>query len=162
MDPAILFSSNGFAFLIDSCVMDRVFEYSWYGRTTPAGHTYAQRSSRIDGDKFVEQLSHFVFKHPVPGLVIDHINGDSTDNRLSNLQEISYGDNIAKGKDRDSKLGIRGVYKRKSGRFRSYVQVNGVSKYLGTFSTSDEASDVYQKAKKSMRGDYDDGMDEKS
>lgn len=48
---------------------------------------------------------------PIPeGLDIDHINGDTRDNRLSNLRVVTHSDNLKNCKRRtDNKSGVTGV-----------------------------------------------------
>lgn len=53
------------------------------------------------GVKKNKQVGRFVYEHfygPVEGgYVVDHINSDRSDNRLNNLQKITYSENTQKG-----------------------------------------------------------------
>ena len=83
-------------------------------------------------------------------IVIDHINNDSLDNRLENLQIVTS--RINSSKDRQRKLdlptGVYPIYGRNSVRYAVRIahNVDGIRQreYLGSYDTVDAASDVYQ------------------
>lgn len=77
---------------------------------------------------------------PEKGIVIDHINNNRTDNRLSNLQLITHRENICK--DRNSKSNIRGVYAVRN-KYRAIIMINGKRNHLGYFNTIEEATKAY-------------------
>ncbi len=81
-----------------------------------------------------------------PEGILDHINQIKTDNRISNLREVSIRDNGSNRKDNSK---IVGVYKARnnSGRYTSQIQINGKIKYLGTFDTELEAKAAYDNEK---------------
>lgn len=94
-----------------------------------------------------------------PAEEIDHINGNSTDNRISNLREASRKQNNENRALRsDSKSGFQGVSFNKSfGKFQSRIMHNKKSISLGLFSTAEQASQAYQAARAELfthhRGD---------
>lgn len=80
---------------------------------------------------------------------IDHINGIRTDNRISNLRDVSGAINQHNRRTapRNSTLGILGV--RPSGKkFSSSLSVGGERKYLGTFDSPELAHQAYVAAKR--------------
>jgi hypothetical protein len=74
--------------------------------------------------------------------VIDHINNIKGDNRVSNLQYISFRENVSK--DSNNKYNFLGVYKNGK-KFSAKIVIDGVRKYLGTFNTPKEANNEYLK-----------------
>ena len=70
---------------------------------------------------------------PEKGMVIDHINGNRSDNRWNNLRLCTAKQNaFNRKKARNSRTGFTGVYKdRRTGRF--FVKISG--KYVGTYET---------------------------
>ena len=85
---------------------------------------------------------------PAVGLVIDHINRNTQDNRLCNLRVVTKcgnARNITKANSTNS-LGTLGVSKR-GNKFLAQIRVNSKGRYLGLFNTLEEASAAYQAAK---------------
>lgn len=76
-----------------------------------------------------------------PDKVIDHINGDRSDNRIANLRNVSQSINILNQiKSRRSALGLRGVDQLPNGNFRARVKgIGRSSNHLGVFATADLA-----------------------
>lgn len=81
-------------------------------------------------------------------LVIDHIDNDRLNNKVSNLQIVSQRLNTQK--DRLNKNSILGVKKKPNGKFESGIKINGKKIYLGMFNTDIEAGTIYQKANNNL------------
>lgn len=82
-----------------------------------------------------------------PQPCVDHINGNSLDDRPVNLRECDYSQNSANSKPRDRDL-PRCVYPTRQGRFMARITVNGATKNLGTFDTAQQASEIANRARK--------------
>ncbi len=82
-----------------------------------------------------------VVMRPASGLVVDHINGDSLDNRRENLRVLTPTQNHQNiDRSHQSKTGLpRGVVRMKSGRFRVMHMLRRKQVSLGLFDTIDEA-----------------------
>lgn len=81
--------------------------------------------------------------------LIDHINGDSSDNRFINLRECTQKENVRNRKIVDNKSGFPcGVRVLPSGKFQARVTCDGKSHALGTFATKEEAGDVSKEERK--------------
>ena len=78
-------------------------------------------------------------------LVVDHINNDSLNDKLYNLQVITHRQNISKDKKGLSKY--TGVYFFQN-RWVSIITTNGKKKYLGRYKKELEAASAYKKALK--------------
>jgi hypothetical protein len=87
-------------------------------------------------------------------MVIDHINGDKTDNRICNLRIATQSQNAANAANRKNNTsGFRGV-SRRGNKWQSYITVNGKRKHLGFYSTKEEASHAHAIQSKIAWGDY--------
>lgn len=77
---------------------------------------------------------------------IDHVDTDRSNNRFTNLRLASRSENLRNtGAYRNNKSGAKGACK-KGGKFRAQITVDGRTKYLGSFSTPQEASAAYLEA----------------
>lgn len=110
---------------------------------TQRGYLYASiRSSKVKKSYKVHRLIWLYYYGYFPENSIDHIDRDKTNNRLSNLREVSNSCNMRNSSQRRSSTGIKGtcLTKRKSGiYFQVYITIMGEIKYLGFFKDLDEA-----------------------
>jgi hypothetical protein len=83
------------------------------------------------------------FKPNMGEIIVDHVNNDPTDNRLSNLQLITRRHNTIK--DIKSKSEAVGLYER-NGFFSVTIRVNGISCGLGNFRDKNEAIKKHKEA----------------
>ena len=83
-----------------------------------------------------------------PSQMIDHIDGNTSNNKLSNLRDVDNKTNQCnRHKARtDSKSGLMGAspYRNK---WKAQIKRNGVIKYLGLYNTAIEAHEAYKKEK---------------
>ena len=76
-------------------------------------------------------------------LVIDHINGVKTDNRLENLQIISQRENSSKNRKGSSKYTGVSLVKGRN-KFRAQIVIDGKLINLGDFTDETKAAEAYQ------------------
>lgn len=111
---------------------------------------------KIDGTPIKRANIIFLFAYgrwPEP--MVDHINGDSLDDRISNLREVTATQNAWNHKGRKKKTGLpMGVRELPSGRFQARIACNHKKIQIGTFSTLEQAVSAYQQKRKEMFGDY--------
>jgi len=83
----------------------------------------------IDGKRYLVHRLIWMFNYGVfPNNIIDHINRDKSDNRLSNLREATQSQNV-RNSNRSN-----GVYFRKdSCKWRANITIEGERIYLGSF-----------------------------
>lgn len=91
--------------------------------------------------------------------VIDHIDGNPLNNRIENLREASISENSMnrrKSPGRSSRF--KGVHKtvRYNGTTRWVAQfkINGITNYLGTYKSEEEAKESYNKAARERFGEF--------
>lgn len=95
-------------------------------------------------------VSTFLNKEVSEGMVIDHIDNNPANNRVENLQIISFRENSTKDKkNKTSKF--RGVSWYKVGKkWRAAITINRKPINLGHYESEEEASRIYEKAVKNV------------
>lgn len=82
---------------------------------------------------------------------VDHIDGDTGNNRWENLRQATLSENQQNRKRQKNITGFTGVYfDARSGKYRSSIRLNGKSTTLGYFKSPKEAGDAYCDAKRRL------------
>lgn len=116
---------------------------------TEDGHIY--RKVRVNGRQY---LAHRLIWELLTGVQltfdqkIDHINGNTLDNRISNLRVCTNTQNAQNIHARRGMYSqLKGVtFHKRTGKFVAQIRVNGVSRWLGSFLTEEEAARAYAEA----------------
>ena len=106
---------------------------------------------RIDGRTYpAPRVAWLYMTGEWPRGVVDHVNGDTTDNRWANLRDVPQATNTQniRKPHRDNKVGMQGVVLRSSGKYAANIYINGRQTCLGRFETPDEAHAAYVAAKR--------------
>ncbi len=124
-------------FIIDSCDIEKVKYHKWRLR----------QSRIVTGNTKVRDLSHIILDIPKDKdyMVVDHINGDSTDNRRCNLRICTQSQNVLnKSFVSNNTSGFIGVsYKKDRNRYDPEIRLGYTRCHLGTTKTLEEA--VYKR-----------------
>lgn len=102
-------------------------------------------------DYYCHRLA-YLYTHGYIPEIVDHINGNRSDNRIENLRPSTKqlnAQNIKKA-NASNKLGLLGVHKGQRGRFEAKIMVSRKNIFLGEFVTPQLAHDAYLKAKRVM------------
>lgn len=120
----------------------------------------------VDGREYVWFLGRKMFAHrfawfyvtgqwPASDVYVDHVNGDTSDNRWANLRLATRTQNSANTRvKKSSTSGVKGAFTRPDGHFVARIMKNGRSKYIGYFKTADEAGSAYFDAAKEVFGEF--------
>lgn len=103
----------------------------------------------------VHRLVYFLHYGYMPKY-IDHINGDTFDNRIANLRDATVEQNNQNAKIRkDSTSGIKGVFIHKlTGKWAAACQSNKKRKHLGLFDTIAEAEKAVKSYREQLHGEF--------
>lgn len=153
---AILYAINGMkskgrvCFEIDHCdeliLRDRRFRYwkncVWVYVYSPSGYKQIP-------------LTHYMLGKPPLGFVIDHINGNSLDNRRVNLRPATPRQNTwnSRKKSNGVESRFKGVSRNGTG-WTARIRVHGKTKCLGTFESPEMAAIAYERAAADLQGEF--------
>ena len=123
--------------VVDDCDFELLSKYKWRIHTNQDGYrsvVMQTPASRMIMDKVPD------------GMVIDHINGDSLDNRRENLRIVTTRENSHNSKRiRCGELpGV--VWHKRDKKWQATIGINGKNKYLGSFTDKYEAYNAYVNA----------------
>lgn len=119
-----------------------------------AGHAKADGYRRIiiDGRQYrAHRVAWLIFYGSWPRDCIDHIDGDTNNNRIANLRDVTHAENLQNLRRplSGNSTGLLGVYP-EGDKFRAKIVINRRNKYLGTFSTPEAAHAAYLAAKREL------------
>lgn len=102
------------------------------------GHFYGS----IFGERYPAHHIAWLIVHGVfPDGEIDHINGDAGDNSISNLRDVSHGENLKNQRMRSTNTsGVMGIsWNQRENKWRAYIHNSGREKHIGYFKEKDAA-----------------------
>jgi len=106
----------------------------------------------------LSRLAFFLMEGAWPIEEVDHINGDTHNNRWNNLRKCNRVQNSQnKGKRKHNTTGYKGVYPMSYGAnvyYLSKIQSNGNAYYLGSFKTPEEAAKAYNEKALELHGEF--------
>lgn len=125
--------------------------YNW--RKNALGYVVAYK--KIDG-KFRCYYQHRVVMGATKGQIVDHINGDKSDNRRANLRFATRSTNaMNRAEPSNNTSGHRGVYWRaERNRWLAYISVHGKRRSLGNYREIEDAINARLKAEAEHFGEF--------
>ena len=146
--------TQGKVTIIDDEDFERINQFKWYAHKINNAF-YARRNK----DKKNSIILHRVIMNVTdPNQTVDHINGDTLDNRKLNLRVCDKAhNNLNRNRiNKNNKSGYRGVHFNK--RLSKWVAQINISKskhkHLGVFNTAEEAARAYDKKAKELFGEF--------
>ena len=115
---------------------------------------YAARNVTVAKNKGRLELMHRRIMQAPAGMVVDHINHDTLDNRRSNLRLCTQRDNMKNMRSGPNKYGFRGISRSSLGTFIASIRVAGRANYLGCFPNAESAARAYDAAAINEFGEF--------
>lgn len=99
----------------------------------------------------IHRIAWLIYYGEWPKDQVDHIDGDRTNNRISNLRPASATVNSQNRvrAQANNRLGVMGV-RLYRGKYQACLRLSGKYVYLGRYCTIEEARDAYLKAKREL------------
>lgn len=141
--------------IVDKDIAELWDGIKWYCSSKGYAVTNIRNS---DGKRTTLRLHRVVANvHGLPGdIEPDHINGNPLDNRRENLRICTHKQNLRSSKKPiNNTTGFKGVsYDKRRNKFEAQIKVDNRKKYLGHFSTAEEAHSAYCAAAKKYHGEF--------
>lgn len=138
--------SNGEIAIVDDEDYELVSRYEWLCSTTKQGYKYLH----------VKPVSmHKLIMKAPEGMEVDHINGDTLDNRRENLRIVTKQQNMWNQRKSSGTSKYKGVFwHKRDKRWIASITKDRKARYLGRFKIEEEAARAYDKAAKELFGEF--------
>ena len=123
---------------------------------TNLSHGRKYLTVQIDGKHYrVHRVIYFMFYGSFPK-VVDHINGDASDNRIENLRAASHSENSWNAKKTKANTsGIKGVsWHKKCSMWRARIKVQYKEINLGFYKSIQQAEQAVKQARLNLHGEF--------
>lgn len=139
-DTAILQTTKGVIFRVDVSDLEKVLKYTWC--LNRQGYLTANIRKKL------VRLHRYLLEPPDDKFV-DHIDGDPTNNKRSNLRICSQTENARNTKiQKNNKTGYTGIRKTKDGMFNARITANRKEIHIGNYPTLKQAVAARKEAEK--------------
>lgn len=137
--------TQGYTATVDDDMAAFLCGYKWFAVNNRV--VYAAKAV----NRKVTFMHHVIAGYPLYGSVIDHINGNSLDNRRANLRLVSQRVNMSNTVwHRTGKVpGVR--WRKDVEKWEAYITVNQKFRYLGLFADSSAAAHARKEAERVIR-----------
>lgn len=141
--------------LVDEEDYDYLSKWKWCCDSKGYGFRTEKRSETGRQKRRGVYIHREVMSNP-KGLQIDHINGDTLDNRKSNLRLASHSENMRNRKlQKNNTTGYKGVwFNKKRNRYIATIRINGQSRTIKSAETAEEAAEAYNERATEIYGNF--------
>ena len=156
---------NGYNVILDDNIINFINSMGYWQVLTPTAKKHGLYYFYHDYRKSHNAKHKLIYLHSficgaMKGDVVDHINGNTLDNRICNLRIVSPRINAqnCKPHKKKSKLppGVR--LREQTNRYQARITKDGKTYSLGCFNTIEEARESYKKAEYILYRDIRDGL----
>lgn len=141
---------------VDDEDFDRMSKHRWIYAKGGSGSCYVIRRVYVSRSYSKSIFMHREVMETPDGLITDHRNHDTLDNRKENLRVCDYAQNGQNNKPTGKTSKFKGVsrHQGKAKPWQSKIRVGDKRIYLGTFATEQDAANAYRAASLKYHGDF--------
>lgn len=145
--------SRGLVTVVDEADYEWLNRWKWHAWSRDP--TYAIRNDWNHGDQRTFKMHRVILGAPA-GVLVDHRNSDTLDNRRSNLRLATQAQNAQNMRPQSrSTHGLKGVHFDKiTGRWRAQIKADGIRYHLGRFDSQEDAARAYDQAALEHWGEF--------
>ena len=149
----IKLSQNKIA-IVDDEDYEMLIKHKWYANKLKH-KWYVNTNVRIANKRTVIRMHRMILK-PNTNVQVDHINGNSLDNRKDNLRLCNNAENMRnRDKPRNNTSGYKGVtWNKDMKKWQAQIMVNYINIILGYYKDIKKAARVYNEAALKYFGEY--------
>lgn len=154
-EPLTIPLTNGGCTIVSVEDFEALSQFKWHARkykTRNKSYSYAIRAMGYGKSQKIVRMHRAILDAGKTDLV-DHINGDTLDNRRENLRIATKVQNAANQAGRRSKSGFKGVVQTPYG-WKAVVCCNYKHHRMGPFTTAEQAARAYDAKAKELFGDF--------
>ena len=143
--------TKGQVALVDDGSFNLLSQYRWHAGKNPNGKFYARRKSNGEN----EHMHRMILNAP-NGLDVDHVNGDSLDNRRANLRLCTRSENnMNRGVQCNNSSGYKGVtWNKRKNKFCAQIRKEKRHYHCGYFDKPKDAAISYDMVALMLYGDF--------
>lgn len=136
--------------IVDADDYEFLMQWRWFAENSKKNRYYAR--ANIKAKKI--RLHRLILNDP-QGFQIDHINGDTLDNRRCNLRIATHSQNNQNRRKTKGRSKYKGVYFYKPySNWRAQIQIDGVMKFIGYYPCEESAAKAYNEAALKYFGEF--------
>ena len=146
---------DGHDVLIDEEDAWMLGKWTWHAIKGKVGGRYIRRSTHRPDGKRVSWLHREIIGDPV-GMEVDHINGNTLDNRKENLRQCDCSENRCNcGKRENNTSGYKGVsFYKPNGMWKAQIQKNKQKYFMGYHNTPELAYEAFKAKAVELHGEF--------
>ena len=150
--------TRGYVALVDDEDFEKLNKFKWFADKCSYGSKFrASRSVYLDDKRKNTIRMHREILNYFGKMYVDHINGNTLDNRKKNLRVCTHQENRFNqiNPSKNNKLKVKGVwFDKEKEKFRADIRINGNKIFLGYFDRAEDADLAYRQAEKKYFGEF--------
>jgi HNH endonuclease len=144
--------THGRVAIVDDEDFEWINQWKWHVRTCGGGKRYAYRWGQGRPQREIISMHRMILN--VTSGECDHKDGNSLNNRRSNLRSCTHAQNVRnRGVQKNNSLGLKGVCRSRD-KFRAYISYEGKTINIGHFLNSTDAAIARDEYAKRLHGEF--------